>query len=116
MKSSRFVLPLLAVTLLFGSIAAQAQTAIPANGACFYRDINYGGSYFCAQAGQILSTLPGGFGDAIRSIRIFGNAQLTVFNDSNLMGANASIQGDVADLRTIPLANDRPRSPPIPRR
>ncbi len=106
MKSLRWGLGLLAITLCLGITAAFAQTTIPANGACFYRDINYGGSYFCAQAGQTLSTLPGGFGDAIRSIRIFGNAQLTVFNDSSLLGASTSMQEDVADLRTIPLANE----------
>ncbi|HWR17517.1 MAG TPA: peptidase inhibitor family I36 protein [Terriglobales bacterium] len=106
MKSLKWATLLFAISFLFGFITASAQTSIPTNGACFYRDINYRGAYFCTQAGETLSALPSGFNDAIRSIRIFGNVQLTAFNDGNLVGASTLIQNDVADLRTIPLANE----------
>jgi hypothetical protein len=106
MISLKWATLLFAIPLLPGFVAAYAQTSIPTSGACFYRDINYSGPYFCTQAGETLSTVPSGFNDAIRSIRIFGNVQLTIYNNSNLTGASTLVQNDVADLRSIALANE----------
>lgn len=83
---------------------------VPRNGACFYRDTNYRGTFFCAQAGESLEVLPTGFKDAIRSIRIFGNAQVMAYNDDRYAGANAVLRSDVPDLRMFPMSNDPGRN------
>lgn len=96
--------------LLAGMGAAIAQTAIPRVGACFYRDTNYRGPYFCAQPGESLENLPPGFNDAIRSVRIYGNAQVTVFNDGRFANASTVLSNDVPDLRSLRMANDPSRN------
>jgi len=107
LQSTIFSLP---VFLLFAITTTFAQTNIPRNGACFYKDTGYRGAYFCAQAGDSLENLPSGFNDAIRSVRIYGNAPVTVFNDSRFAGANMSLRSDVPDLRMLQMANDRSRN------
>lgn len=106
MKTLQQAMKLLVFSSLFAIVAAYAQTDIPSNGSCFYRDTQYRGSYFCSQSGQSLENLPGVFNDAIRSVRIFGNAQVTIFGDSRLAGASASLRNDVPDLRQLQLATD----------
>jgi peptidase inhibitor family I36/beta/gamma crystallin len=101
---------LIVTFLLFALTAAIAQTDVPRNGACFYRDTGYRGSYFCAQAGDSLESLPRGFNDAIRSVRIFGNSQVTVFSDSKFAGANTTLRSDVPDLHMLQMGNDRSRN------
>jgi hypothetical protein len=110
MKTVQRVTGLLAVMFSFGMVAAYAQSDIPSNGACFYRDTDFRGSYFCTQVGQSLEALPSGYNDAIRSVRIFGSAIVTVFNDGRFSGASATIQNDVSDLSTMTMANDRSRN------
>lgn len=67
-------------------------------GACFYRDRNFGGSYFCMRRGEQRSSLEG-YGDDISSIRVFGNARVIVFDDRDFRGANAGFRRDIDDLR-----------------
>jgi DUF3011 family protein/peptidase inhibitor family I36 len=67
-------------------------------GACFYRDRNFGGSYFCLRRGEAREAL-GGMGDDISSIRVFGGAKVTIFNDRDFRGGKAGTRGDVPDLR-----------------
>jgi hypothetical protein len=67
-------------------------------GACFYSDRNFRGRYFCLRRGEYRDSL-GGYGDDISSIRVFGNARVTVYDDRNFRGANASSRGDIPDLR-----------------
>ncbi|HSS96860.1 MAG TPA: DUF3011 domain-containing protein, partial [Terriglobales bacterium] len=67
-------------------------------GACFYKDRNFSGSFFCMRRGEQRESL-GGYGDDISSIRVFGGARVIVFNDSYFRGANAGFRGDIADLR-----------------
>jgi hypothetical protein len=67
-------------------------------GACFYSDRNFGGRYFCLRRGEYRDSL-GGYGDDISSVRVFGNARVTVYDDRDFRGANASSRGDIPDLR-----------------
>src|SRR5262249_1204111 len=63
--------------LLAGSTAfAQhwGHAGTPRDGACFYRDADYGGEYFCVEAGGVLTDLPRDMNDRISSLRIFGHA------------------------------------------
>ena len=72
--------------------------SLPRDGACFYEDANYRGSYFCADAGQDLSSLPSGANDRVSSIRILGRAEVTVFEDPRFRGTSRQIESDIRDL------------------
>lgn len=67
-------------------------------GACFYKDRNFSGSFFCMRRGEQRDSLSG-YGDDISSIRVFGGARVTVFDDRDFRGAKAGFRGDIADLR-----------------
>ena len=71
----------------------------PQSGACFYRDSDFRGDYFCLKDGERWPSLPLGFNDRVSSIRVFGGARLRVFNDDNFGGISALINHDVHDLR-----------------
>ena len=73
---------------------------------CFYRDINFGGQYFCASVGDTTEQVPPGMNDQISSIRVFGNAEVTVFRDRSFQGQSRRFDSDVRDLRDAKL-NDR---------
>ncbi len=98
---------ILAIVGVFSLCIAQAAWAqprwgrgrVPAAGACFYEDANYGGRYFCAAPGEEIRRLAGRMGDEISSIRLLGAADVIVFRDSNMRGRSARFDGDVRDLR-----------------
>lgn len=93
---------------------AWGRPPIPRAGACFYRDINFGGDYFCASLGA-RAEVPPGTNDEISSVRVFGNAELTVFRDINYQGTSRRFDRDVSDLRRSGW-NDRISSYSIDRR
>jgi len=78
----------------------------PRAGACFYKDTDFRGDYFCLKAGERWPTMPAGFNDRITSIRVFGGARLRIFNDGNFAGMSLFLDHDVNDLRRIPLADN----------
>lgn len=86
----------------------------PRSGACFYRDINFGGDYFCASLGS-RAEVPQGTNDEISSVRIFGDAEVIVFRDTNYQGSSRRFDRDVRDLRRSGW-NDRISSYTIERR
>jgi hypothetical protein len=67
-------------------------------GVCFYKDRNFSGGFFCIRRGEFRDSL-GSFGDDISSIRVFGGARVTIYDDRNFRGGRATIGGDVPDLR-----------------
>jgi Peptidase inhibitor family I36 len=69
-------------------------------GACFYKDRNFDGRYFCMRRGEARNSL-GGYGDDISSIRVFGSARVVIFDDRNFSGAKQMIRGAVNDLRQL---------------
>jgi hypothetical protein len=93
--------------LASGAVLVSASTALaqfgdrslPRDGACFYEDANYRGSYFCVDSGQELSSLPSGTNDRVSSIRIFGRAEVTVFEDPRFRGNSRQVESDIRDLR-----------------
>ncbi|HVP63283.1 MAG TPA: peptidase inhibitor family I36 protein [candidate division Zixibacteria bacterium] len=89
-----------ALVLMFVALPASAQMwgrgERPHDGACFYRDSNFRGDYFCVKSGERLASLPPGFNDRIRSIRVFGDAAVRVFNDENFRGVHTLFRGDDA--------------------
>ena len=72
---------------------------MPREGACFYRDVNFSGDYFCLPRGASFTTLPRGFEDQISSIRVLRTAGVMVFRDRDFDGRLARITSDVSDLR-----------------
>jgi len=87
--------------LLIGSADAAAQfqgrPAPPRNGVCFYDDVNYGGDYFCTNTDTTNGLVE--MNDRISSIRVFGNAEVTIYQDRNFTGRSQTVTADVSDLR-----------------
>jgi len=67
-------------------------------GICVYKQANFGGELVCFRRGDRMSSLSG-FGDKISSIRVFGGARVTVYNDRDFQGAASTTSRDVVDLR-----------------
>jgi hypothetical protein len=74
---------------------------VPRAGACFYRDADFRGDYFCLRAGQNVGTIPNGLNDEISSIRTFGNAEVTVYKNRRFAGTSRRFGSDVVNLRNI---------------
>ena len=95
-------LMLMGAALSACATAAGAQTwgggEIPRDGACFYRDSDYRGPYFCIGGNDEFDSLPRGVTDNISSVRILGRAEARVFKDSRFNGDAVSIRSDVRDL------------------
>src|SRR5512133_702840 len=101
---SLFAMSLFALFLLSGSASAQwgnNQPRQPRDGACFYREANFGGNYFCITAGESMGSMPPGFNDRVSSIRIFGRAVVTLYENHEYSGPNQRFDGNVNDLSRI---------------
>ena len=100
----------LGAAFLIGAAPAYAQRwgreATPRSGVCFYEDINFGGRYFCSSIGESLSQVSSGNNDEISSMRVFGDAVVTVYNDRNFRGQSRVIDNNIRDLRSLSF-NDR---------
>ena len=68
------------------------------DGACFYRDSNFRGQYFCVEAGDDVNDLPSDANDRISSIRVFGGATVRVYKDSRFRGDSRRFDSNVRDL------------------
>ncbi len=71
----------------------------PRDGACFYEDANYRGDYFCLGTGDDARSLSSAMNDRVSSIRIYGDAEATVYEDSRYRGDSQRFRRDVRDLR-----------------
>jgi len=88
---------------LLATSSAMAQTwgqpGVPRDGACFYKDPNFNGEYFCARSGDSLASVPDGMNDRISSIRIFGRADVVVFKDVRFAGRSSRFDHDIRNLK-----------------
>src|SRR5687767_1760525 len=105
MTRKLFVMMLGLSSLLIAQSASAQQPRwgrdrVPNQGACFYEDRNFSGDYFCVRQGERLPSLPSGLDDKISSVRVLGNAEVTVFRDSNLSGRSARLITDARDLKS----------------
>lgn len=83
---------------------------------CFYRDGRFSGAQFCVNVGDYQNDLANfGWNDQISSIRVFGNAAVTVYQDSNYQGPSLYITSDVYDFGGT-FWNDRISSYSVTRR
>lgn len=69
------------------------------DGACFYEDSNFRGQSFCVPRGATYTSLPRGFNDRISSVRVFGDADVRIFQNEKFRGRSAEIRNDTPDLR-----------------
>jgi hypothetical protein len=88
---------------LLSAVGAAAQPrwgrpSPPRDGACFYRDSDFRGEYFCTQAGQDIAVMPNGMNDEITSIRTFGHVLVTVYKDGRFRGRSTELRGDVRNV------------------
>jgi hypothetical protein len=103
MRGPSIVASLLSVVTILSASSAAAQPrwgrpSTPREGACFYRDRNFSGDYFCTDAGQDIAVLPNGMNDQITSIRTFGNVQVTIYTDGRFRGRSTQLRGDVRNV------------------
>jgi hypothetical protein len=87
----------LAIAVVEKTVQAQSGQ-VPREGACFYRDADYRGQYFCVRSGDQLSTLPGGADDEVSSIRTYGRVEVIVYRDTRLRGDSRQFSSSVQDL------------------
>jgi len=71
----------------------------PQAGACFYRDADYRGDFFCVSAGDDVPVLPDGMNDQISSIKTFGKIEVTIFQNGRFRGRSERFDSDVRNLR-----------------
>jgi hypothetical protein len=77
---------------------AWGRERAPREGACFYRDADFRGEYFCAPRGAHYAGMPRDFNRSIRSVRVFGGAEVRVFSERDYHGHSGEVRRDVADL------------------
>ena len=82
-----------------GSYGGGGHGGEPRNGACFYTDENYNGEMFCMNSGESQRNVGDRYNDKISSIRVFGGAEVTVYEDENLRGNSQTITRDMPNLR-----------------
>ncbi|MBP7779813.1 MAG: peptidase inhibitor family I36 protein [Acidobacteria bacterium] len=99
--SVRAVLAVLALVLAAAPADAQrwGRPRTPRAGACFYQNANYRGDYFCVQANDAYDVMPEGLNDRISSIRLFGDADVTVYRNPNFRGRSTRFSDDVSNLQ-----------------
>jgi hypothetical protein len=76
----------------------------PRNGVCFYTDENYRGESYCAEVGENRRNVEDRYNDRFSSLRIFGRAQVVVFENDNFGGPSTTFTSDIPNLRNW---NDR---------
>ena len=65
---------------------------------CFYKGLNYTGSSFCVEPGDADYGLTGSWDDNISSIKVYGEAEVTVCSDEDLDGICANISSSKKSL------------------
>lgn len=70
----------------------------PRQGACFYKDANFRGAYFCVEAGDELENMPSSSNDEVSSIRLFGGAEVIVYEDRRFRGDSRTFSRSVTNL------------------
>ena len=70
----------------------------PSDGVCFYRDENYRGENFCVSSNESVRNIGDRYNDSISSIRVFGRAEVTVYDNESFNGSRQTISRDVPNL------------------
>ena len=97
---SAFTLVLAASSFASAQGVRWGRATQPRSGACFYQDTNFRGEYFCVRQGDGVTQIPSGMNDRISSVRVLGNADVTVFRDERYRGDSARFYTDVRNLKS----------------
>jgi len=101
------------------SIRVERSSAVPsrtdrqdrperADRVCLYDQPNYAGQSACFNVGESSSDLqPTGWNDRAASIRIFGEAEATIYEHAGFGGSQAAVTSDVPNLSQVPLNASR---------
>jgi len=81
-----------------GRFPVWGRDARPQDGACFYKDAEFRGDYFCVPRGASYSKVPKGFNDEISSIQLLNAGGVMIAADDNFDGSAVRITSDVNDL------------------
>ena len=73
---------------------------------CVYKDINYQGAEQCYRGGDQINSL-GAQSKTISSIRVYGHATVTVYENTSFRGHSAQFTSDVSDLGRQMMAGNR---------
>ncbi len=76
----------------------------PRSGACFFKNVNFTGDYFCSERGENIRQVR--LDDEISSIQIFGHATVTIYKDPNFTGPQATTDRSVPDLHNWRMPNN----------
>ncbi len=111
LMSRRKIVACLAVLLLCVAMGSFGQSRrgyeqFPRRGACFFKDNDFHGDFFCVRDGEGLEHMPPGFNDRISSIRLFGGVRVRTFKDSNFRGKRLEFRRSVRDLAHLRNTND----------
>src|SRR5262245_23927291 len=93
-----------AIGVLIASAAAASDQKwgygpTPRSGACFYKDKDFNGDYFCARSGESIREMSDGMNNKISSIRMFGGVEVLIYQDSKFEGRSGRYNYDVRDLK-----------------
>ncbi|MEZ5293056.1 MAG: peptidase inhibitor family I36 protein [Vicinamibacterales bacterium] len=90
--------------ILVAGTAVEAQRwgrpRTPRSGACFYRNADFRGDYFCIAVGDEYDQMPEGLNDRVSSIRVFGDAEVIAYRNPNFRGRSERFAEDVENLQT----------------
>ena len=81
-----------------GRFPVWGQDARVQDGACFYKDADFRGDYFCVPRGASYAKVPDGFNDRISSIRLLHASGVVITADQDFGGGVVRITDDVKDL------------------
>ena len=91
--------------LIAGVLMIMSSSALAQGGrVCLYDQPYYRGQSVCFNAGEQVSefnSLRGGWNDRAQSIRIFGNAEATIYEHAGFAGASFFVNSNVPDLGQI---------------
>ena len=94
--------------------AASAQTwgrpQMPSTGACFFEEVNYSGQYFCTGADASTTRVPHGMENRISSVRVFGDAEVTLVSELGPLSFTRTFRSDISDLHRAGSAAEFPPS------
>ena len=76
----------------------------PRSGACFFKNVNFTGEYFCSERGSNIRQVP--LDDEITSIQVFGRARVTIYKDPSFNGPQATTDRSIADLHQWRMPNN----------
>ena len=80
------------------------QHGQPRSGACFFKNVNFTGDYFCRERGSNIPQVK--LDDEITSIQIFGRATVTIYKDPNFSGPQATTDRSIPDLHRWQMPNN----------